>query len=69
MKNKSKNAASFFQLCEIENGEVVQKIKLPKNSFERFDLGKTDVFKTNMKDLFVVKQEVSDILRLKIGRK
>jgi hypothetical protein len=68
-KNKNKNASSFFQLCEIENGKVIQKIKLPSNSFTKFDPLKTDVFKTNMSDIFVLNSKVTDVLNMKIGRK
>lgn len=54
-KDKSKNASSFWELCRIERGEVTNKIKLPVSSIKRFDPLKTDVFKTDMKDIFVIK--------------
>jgi len=68
-KNKSKNASSFWQLSEIERGQVINKIKLPSNSFERFSFSKTDIFKVDSQEIFIIKPEASKILDLKIGRK
>lgn len=54
-KSFKKNAGSFYELCKIERGEVVNKIRLPSSSIQRFDPLKTDVFKTKMSDIFVIK--------------
>jgi len=54
-KNNKKNAGSFWELSKIERGEVTNKFKLPASSIKRFDPMKTDVFKTDIKDIFVIK--------------
>ena len=67
--NKQKNAGSFFQLCEIERGQVINKINLPSNSFEKFSMSKTNLFNTKMEDIYIIRPEASKILDLKIGKK
>ena len=67
-KKNKRNASSFYEICDIERGEVINKIRLPKGSIEKFSMSKTNLFKTNMDDIFVIRDS-GKLLDLKLGRK
>lgn len=68
-KSKKKNADSFLIISEISRGEVTNKAKLPIDSFTKFSLAKTDIFNTDLKDVFVLRREASEILSSKFTKK